>query len=553
MEKAGVLGTERRLHIQRRAFQVGEHQHRRPLRDGDTGGELPHRQGDGLFVVGDGGFYPVKALLVLVRVVQLAVTGGKDHLIVPEHRVRLQLFCQRSGAVHPVQQPEGVLQLCPQLRGGKRKLVLGGHGIQKAVYLGIVLKAAAGLYLKELVQIKGKFLRCAVDLHALLNFVPDDLGHLVGVEIEHGEVCVGVLLPRCVLPAPLGCLLVGIGPVEDSIPGKLVVRQRLEGRAGQVQRKAAVDAVKGKVGLVGVHALVGFVDDQHIPVQLGQVAQLVVLAAEIPRAFHILQADELNALIQLLALCGGIQIALLVQHMGLPGKGIHMADEEIAGLPAQKAHIVAVPAIGNGGAVGDDEHRLCIHLLAEIVDGKGLAKAGLGVPKVFSAGVALVIGLGVADSSCLFFPQGVGDGGIQLHPAPVHAEILKIPPGLLPIQMEPLVFAVVLHVQLAEVGVEIVVGEHLAAAVIIDGIAPPLLVEQHIGGVGLLFQAFVHRLLGVADLRPAVVPGNFRGGIGVDHGHYLPGSVQRNTSHYAISFTWVSINSISSAVRSYFR
>ena len=119
--------------------------------------------------------------------------------------------------------------------------------------------------------------------------------------------------------------------------------------------------------------------------------------------------------------------------------------------------------------------------------------------------------------------------------------------------MEPLVFAVVLHVQLAEVSVEIVVGEHLAAAVIVDGIAPPLLVEQHIGGVGLLFQAFVHRLLGVADLRPAVVPGNFRGGIGVDHGHHLPGSAQSYASHYAISFTWVSINSISSAVRSYLR
>ena len=551
MEKAGVLGTERRLHIQRRAFQVGEHQHRRPFRDGHAGGELPHRQGDGLFVVGDGGFYPVKALLVLVRVVQLAVTGGKDHLIVPEYRVRLQLFCQRSGAVHPVQQPEGVFQLGTQFRGGKRKFVLGGHGIQKAVHLGFVLKAAAGLYLKELVQVKGIFLRFAVDLYTLPDLVPDDLGHLVGVEVEHGEVCVGVLLPRFTLPVPLDGLLVGVGPVEDGIPGKLIVRQRLEGRAGQVQREAAVDAVKGKVGLVGIHALVGFVDDQHIPVQLGQVAQLVVLAAEIFRAFHVLQADELNALIQFLALRGGIQIALLVQHMGLPGKGIHMADEEIAGLPAQKAHIVAVPAIGNGGAVGDDEYRLCIHLLAEVVDGEGLAKAGLGVPEVFPAGVALVIGFGLRHGLCLLLPQSVGDGGIQLYPAPVHAEILKIAPGLLPIQMEPLIFAVVLHVQLAEVGVEIVVGEHLTAAVIVDGIAPPLLVEQHIGGVGLLFQAFVHRLLGVADLRPAVVPGNFRGGIGVDHGHHLPGSAQGYASHYAISFTWVSINSISSAVRSY--
>ena len=450
--------------------------------------------------------------------------------------MRLQLFRQRSGTVHPVQQPEGVLQFGTQFRGGKRKFVLGGHGIQKAVHLGVVLKAAAGLYLEELVQIKGKFLRFAVDLHPLLNFVPDDLGHLVGVEVEHGEVCVGVLLPRCALPVPLGGLLVGVGPVEDGIPGKLIVRQRLEGRAGQVQREAAADAVKGKVGLVGVHALVGFVDDQHIPVQLGQVLQLVVLAAEILGAFHVLQADELNAFIQLLALCGGIQIALLVQHMGLPGKGIHMADKQIAGLPAQKAHIVAVPAIGDGRAVGDDKHRLCIDLLAEIVDGKGLAKAGLGVPEVFSAGVALVIDFGVVDSPCLFFPQGVGDGGIQLHPAPVHAEILKIPPGLLPIQMEPLVFAVVLHVQLAEVSVEIVVGEHLAAAVIVDGIAPPLLMVQHIGGVGLLFQAFVYRLLGIADLRPAVVPGNFRGGIGVDHGHHLPGSAQGYASHYAISF-----------------
>ena len=54
-----------------------------------------------------------------------------------------------------------------------------------------------------------------------------------------------------------------------------------------------------------------------------------------------------------------------------------------------------------GRAVGDDKHRLCIHLLAEVVDGKGLAKAGLGVPEVFPAGVALVIDFGVVDSPCL--------------------------------------------------------------------------------------------------------------------------------------------------------
>ena len=79
-------------------------------------------------------------------------------------------------------------------------------------------------------------------------------------------------------------------------------------------------------------------------------------------------------------------------------------------------------------------------------------------------------------------------------------------------QMEPLVLRSFSTFSLRRVGVEIVVGEHLAAAVIVDGIAPPSSWNS-IGGVGLLFQAFVHRLLGVADLRPAVVPGNFRGGI----------------------------------------
>ena len=69
-------------------------------------------------------------------------------------------------------------------------------------------------------------------------------------------------------------------------------------------------------------------------------------------------------------------------------------------------------------------------------------------------GVALVIGLSVADSPCLFFPQGVGDGGIQLHPAPVHAEIRKNTARTAAHQMEqPLVFAGRSPFSLPEVGV----------------------------------------------------------------------------------------------------
>ena len=162
------------------------------------------------FVVGDGGFHPIKTLLVLVRVVQLAVTRSS------------QKVCFSSARSSGVE------------NGNLFWVVMASR---KRSTSASCSKAAAWLYLEELVQIKGKFLRFAVDLHPLLDFVPDDLGHLVGVEVEHGEVCVGVLLPRCALPVPLGGLLVGVSPVEDGIPGKLIVRQRLEGRAGQVQRE----------------------------------------------------------------------------------------------------------------------------------------------------------------------------------------------------------------------------------------------------------------------------------------------------------------------------
>ena len=87
-------------------------------------------------------------------------------------------------------------------------------------------------------------------------------------------------------------------------------------------------------------------------------------------------------------------------------------------------------------------------------------------------------------------------------------------------------------------------------------IIPVVSFFRPIFGVGssitLLFQAFVHRLLGVADLRPAVVPGNFRGGIGVDHRHHLPGSAQGYASHYAISFIMLCMNATSSEVSLYF-
>ncbi len=133
------------LHIQRRAFQV-ESISTADHRDGDTGGQLPHRQGDGLFVVGDGGFYPVKAL-VLVRVVQLAVRRqGSPHS--PGTPGAPAAFSPALWHCPPVQRPEGVLQFNTQLRV-ENEIVLGVMASKKRSTSASCSKAPLGFTLKE--------------------------------------------------------------------------------------------------------------------------------------------------------------------------------------------------------------------------------------------------------------------------------------------------------------------------------------------------------------------------------------------------------------------
>ena len=130
-------------------------------------------------------------------------------------------------------------------------------------------EAAVLLGREELVEVEGELGLLAVDLHAAAGLPLDDVAHLVSEQVELRKVGVGVRLLGVGRPVALGLLLVGVGPVVDGVVGELLVCDGLEGRAGEVQREAALDVVERHVGLEGIHALVRLVDDEHVP---GEVA-----------------------------------------------------------------------------------------------------------------------------------------------------------------------------------------------------------------------------------------------------------------------------------------
>ena len=265
-----------------------------------------------------------------------------------------QLLREFLGAVHAVQQPESMAQGVTQLGGGEGITGLAAQGVEPFVH-GFVVHETATLHAEELVEVEGISLRVAVDLHTLPHLVEHDVAHAVGVHVEARHGGIGVRAAAFV-PVALGAALVGIGPVEDGILLKLLVGKGLERRAAQMERVAALDLVECYIGLVGIHAFVGLVDDEQVPREVRHLLELVVVAAEMDGAFEILQTDKLDAVLCPAGLFDGFDILLARQTRVLTlQKGGDTGDEEIMVGP-DKLQIVIVPRVGDGGSVRDDEH-----------------------------------------------------------------------------------------------------------------------------------------------------------------------------------------------------
>ena len=289
-----------------------------------------------------------------------------------------------------------------------------------------------------------------------------------------------------------------------------------------MQREAALDVVERHVGLEGVHALVRLVDDEHVPGEVGNLVELPVHAAEVDGAFEVLKAHELDEpLGALRVVADGAKVLLAAEAVGLAGQGVHAADETVAALHAHELHVVVVPGVGDGGAVGDDEHLLRADAAAQVVGGERLAETRLGVPQELAAMFAALVPMGAGEGSrplhgaLLLGTQDVGGGAGRIQHAVGVAEPVELLVRLLAADLEPFRLWFALDALLLEVGVEVRVVER-ARAVLPRGVAAPLQVPLNVGGVRLLLDALAHVLFGVADLGPAVVAGDFGCGVGVD-------------------------------------
>ena len=283
-----------------------------------------------------------------------------------------------------------------------------------------------------------------------------------------------------------------------------------------MQREPPLDVVERHVGLEGVDALVGLVDDEHVPLDVRHVLELVVLTAELDGALEILKAHELDEPLGT-PVPQVRQVLVACEAVGLAREGAHAADEVEARPGADELHVVVVPGVGDGGAVRHDQHLHGADAAAEVVGGQCLAEARLGVPQELAA----LVGAGVVGrlhrGRFLFGAQLILDGLGHVQHAVVLTELPETHLGRRGLDLVPLGVGFVGHVQTLEVTVEIGVAERLAR-VLVGGVAVPVDDVAHVGGVRLLLDARLHVLLGVADLRPPIVPGDLGRGVGIDLG-----------------------------------
>ena len=337
-------------------------------------------------------------------------------------------------------------------------------------------------------------------------------------------------------------MLVRIRPVIDRIGREFIICQGFERRTRQVQGVTALDLMKCNIGLGSINALMRLVNDKQLPLHIDKLLQLVMLTAEIQRAFQVLQADKFDAVRQFLSQAFCVLITGHNERLALQGR--YLAYKFESRLRANKLDKILIPRICDSGAVRHDQDIAGIvalgrlQALAEVVGCKCFAETGFCVPEEFALFVAHEIVKSLRYSLLLLGTEFIGDRADSIHHALGTAEFGVQRERIIAADAEPLgLFLVAWHrlhtlnALLFEIGVEIAVTEIRPAVGKNSNIAP-FGVVRDMRRLELLTDAVFHIvLLGVADLHPAVMVGDRGSGVAITARHSRSGRLNVDISH----------------------
>ena len=518
----GILGAEGRLHIGGGALHVAEHEHAAPLGNGDAHRELTHGEGNGFRIFLNGLLHLVIGLHRFLVLRQLPVPRCQHHMVVPEHRVILQKRCQRFGGAHIVQEPQGMRQLLPKFLRGEGIFVIGGKGMKEFLHFLFVDEFPGPIGEEKFIQVEGIVREIGLilwDRRTLFDFPGNHGRHLVG---KHGQfrqpfVGIEIIAP----PVFLRLLLVRIGPVVNLAVRELTLRQLLERRAGQVEDMVAVHIVEGPLRLVGLHPFLGFIHNEQVEMKVRYPLQLVDTAAEINGTLQALQGLKgHHALMVLLIGHSGIQEFIPCHDPLLPLQGVGLRHEIKRRLPGDELLEIFGPGIGNAGPVRHHQSILESHGADKVIGRQGLSETGLRIPQELPAAL-FKIGLRLFHRLPLLTAKHIGQAFLRFRLEIPAGEFIEIGKGPVPVDVEPLRLRLALHILIPlQIIMEIVVRETFPAAILENGIVRPKELHLDIRRVGLLADAVLHALpFGISDFCPALMIGNARRGIGVNHGN----------------------------------
>ena len=320
-----------------------------------------------------------------------------------------------------------------------------------------------------------------------------------------------------------------------------------------MQRKPPVDPVQRHVRAIGVHALMCFVDDEQIPVDLADLLQFVVFSPEKDRAFQILQRHKIDqphghgTIVCRFPLLPVFLIFLIGDNVFLSCDPVNRAHKEITRLAPDKTYIIRIPAVGDGRSVGNDQHAACPDPLHKVIDGQCLPETRLGIPEIFSTFMRLAICCGTRDSFLLFRPEDIRHHCLCLRKHPVIRTILmKHIAGVLRRDVEPFVpvrsvevfipfIRRLLDPVLPQICVKIMIGKGLSRSVIEYSIPLPFLMSLYACRMGLLPDACIDILLRIPDLDVPLMITDPRCRIGIDHGDNGSGRLNARLIHQIIS------------------